>query len=1110
MRLRRLRRPRFRGTGPIATLSAALLAANALALAVPTAAHASTPSATGEFNYAEALQDSMLFYESQRSGPLPADNRVLWRGPSDLTDGADHGLDLTGGYHDAGDEVKFGLPEAYSMTALAWGAIDDKAGYQKAGQWQYVERNLRWGDDYIIKAHPSPHVFYGQVGDGSSDHSFWGGAEVNPEPRPSYAVTESCPGSDLVGQAAAAMAASSIVFKTDDPTYSATLLAQAKSLYEFADDYRGKYDACITGASGFYTSFSGYWDELVWGAIWLYKATGDTTYLTKAETYFANLNKANQTTTPEYAWTISWDDSSYASYILLAQITGQQQYIDDAERNLDWFTTGYNGQKVSYSPGGEAQVDVWGTARYAANEAFLALDFENWLKSQSLDPTRQATYHDFAVRQMNYILGDNPNKTSYEVGFTNSGTNTSWPQQIHNRTAHDSWDQSMSDPANTRHLDYGLLVGGPTSGDGFTDSRQNYQQTEGALDYNALFSGALAEMTTEYGGTPRANFPPTETPDGPEEFMQASPNQTGSNFIEIKAEVVNKSGWPARHLTNGSFRYYFTLDPGETASQLQLTSPYNQCNAPGPITQYSGSTYYVTISCAGDDVAPAGQSQFHREVQFRITFPAAHDYTKDWSYQDLVGLATNSTPINTSHIELYDGSTKVWGTAPGSTTTTPPGAPGTPAASAVTATGATLTWAASTAGTNPVAGYDVYSVAGSTSTKVASSTTTSAALTGLTPGTAYTFDVVARDSAGNQSAASPTVAVTTASATPPAAPTGLTVTAAGTTTVGLSWTASTAGTLPIASYTVYKAGSPATAVATATAPATTATVTGLTPGTAYQFYAVAKDTGGLTSPNSATVSATTTAATPPSAPAGLTVTATGSTTVGLSWNAATAGTSAIASYTVYKTGSPATAVATVTAPAVTATITGLTPSTAYQFYVVATDANGLSSAASASVSATTTAAPPASVSAQYETSVTTATTQSFQPMLNVVNNGTSAVPLSSVTVRYWFTSDGGSGTFATNCWYAVPGCANVTQSVVAVPAVTGADHYLQVGFTAAAGSLAPGASTGQIQNAVNKSDWSNFTQTNDYSFNAADTAWTANTNVTVYVNGALVWGTEPH
>jgi endoglucanase len=201
-------------------------------------------SATGEYNYAEALQDSMLCYESQRSGKLPSDNRVLWRGDSDLTDRADNGIDLTGGYHDAGDEIKFGLPMAYSMTTLAWGGIVNQAGYTRSGQLGYLLRDLRWGDDYIIRAHTAPHVFYGQVGD-ATDHNFWGPAEVNPSSRPSYAATESCPGSDLVGQSAAALAASSIVFQSSDASYAATLLTQARSLYEFADDYRGTYDACI-------------------------------------------------------------------------------------------------------------------------------------------------------------------------------------------------------------------------------------------------------------------------------------------------------------------------------------------------------------------------------------------------------------------------------------------------------------------------------------------------------------------------------------------------------------------------------------------------------------------------------------------------------------------------------------------------------------------------------------------------------------------------------------------------------------------------------------------------------------------------------------------------
>jgi endoglucanase len=995
------------------TVIVAAVSGLAAALLVPLATAGvadAAPVPTGEFNYAEALQDSMLFYESQRSGPLPADNRVLWRGPSDLTDGADHGIDLTGGYHDAGDEVKFGFPEAYSMTALAWGGIADKAGYQASGQWQYLERNLRWGDDYIIKAHPSAHVFYGQVGDGSSDHSFWGPAEVNPSPRASYAVTEACPGSDLTGEAAAALASSAIVFKTDDPTYSAKLITQAKSLYEFADDFRGKYDACITAASGFYTSFSGYWDELVWGALWLYEATGDATYLTKAENYYVNLPFAQQTTTHEYAWTINWDDKAYGDYVLLAEITGQQQYVQDAERNLDWFASSVGTAHVNYSPGGEAQVDVWGTARYAANAAFLALDFSHWLTSQSLDPARQQAYHDFAVRQINYDLGDNPNHESYEVGFTNGGKSTAWPQNIHNRPAHDSWDQSMTDPVSTRHLDYGLLVGGPTSGDGFTDDRGNYQQTEGALDYNALFSGDLAELVSEYGGTPRASFPPTETPDGPEEFMQAAPDQTSANFVEIKAQVVNKSGWPARPLTNGSFRYYFTLDPGETPSQVQLTSPFNQCTTPTKITQFSGSTYYVTVDCTGQNIAPAGQSQFHREVQFRLTFPAAHDYTKDWSFQGLAGLVNGSTPVTTSFIELYDGTTKLWGTAPGTQTATPPAAPSGLVATGVTQTSATLTWSAATAGTSPVTGYTVFTGAG---VQVGTSATTSFALTGLTAGTSNSYFVVATDSAGATSAASAKVTFTTLTGTPATPP-----------------------------------GKPGTPVASG-------------------------------------------------------VTASG---VTLTWGAAVAGTNPVAGYDVFAvSGANTTKVAS--SAGTTVAVTGLAPSATYVFDVVARDSTGVTSTPSATVTVTTVAGPASSLKAQYKNNDTLTTDTQARPGVTLVNTGSTAVPLAGVTVRYWFTSDGGATTFTAYCDYAAIGSGNVTEAVQPTT-LTGADHYLQLGFTTAAGSLAPGASLGDIQARFNKNDWSTLNQANDYSFGTG-TSYTDAPKVTVYVNGQLVWGTEP-
>ncbi|HEX6469909.1 MAG TPA: glycoside hydrolase family 9 protein [Streptosporangiaceae bacterium] len=724
------------------------------------------PAAAATFNYAEALQKAIWFYDAQRSGRLPADNRVSWRGDSGLNDGKDVGVDLTGGFYDAGDHVKFGLPMAFTMTMLAWGVDDYRAAYQNSGQLPFLLSNLRWGTDYLIKAHPSANVLYGQVGTGGTDHAWWGPAEVNPTARPAFKIDSSCGGSDLAGETAAAMAAASIAFRPTDASYADTLVTHAKQLYTFADTVRRKYSDCITDAAGFYNSFSGFNDELVWGAIWLYRATNDASYLTKAQTYYANLNTEQQTTTHSYKWTIAWDDKSFGCYVLLAKLTGQQQYIDDANRWLDYWTTGVNGQKIAYSPGGEAFLDVWGSLRYAANTAFVALDYGDWLRSSGTDTARATKYHDFAKRQIDYDLGDNPRGASYEVGF---GTNS--PHNVHHRTAHGSWANDLNTPTNSRHTIYGALVGGPKAADdSYADSRQDFQSNEVALDYNAGFTGALARLYSEFGGTPLASFPPTETPDGPEIFTQAAVNATGTNFTEIKAYVINHSAWPARALTNGSFRYYFTLDGTTTPSQLTLTSPFNQCSAPTGPTQFSGNVYYVTVSCAGTSVTPAGQSESRKEVQFRITSSGSWDPTNDWSYQD-VAKTPGATPVTVQNMELFAGSTKIWGNPPagdtggdGGADTTAPTRPGTLAASSVTASGAQLSWAPATDNVG-VTGYDVYREAGAVDPLAGTTTATSFTVSGLTAATAYTFYVVARDAAGNTSAPSATVSFTTASGT---------------------------------------------------------------------------------------------------------------------------------------------------------------------------------------------------------------------------------------------------------------------------------------------------------------------------------------------------------
>jgi hypothetical protein len=137
--------------------------------------------------------------------------------------------------------------------------------------------------------------------------------------------------------------------------------------------------------------------------------------------------------------------------------------------------------------------------------------------------------------------------------------------------------------------------------------------------------------------------------------------------------------------------------------------------------------------------------------------------------------------------------------------------------------------------------------------------------------------------------------------------------------------------------------------------------------------------------------------------------------------------------------------------------------------------------------------------------------------IQIINSGTTAVPLSQLTVRYWYTYDT-TPIVSQNpaCTYTLgPAgvtCANTTIStgtdfVQVTPARTNADFYFTFGFTTAAGSLAPGA-TAEIGPGFNKNDFSAFTQTNDYSYNAS-TTFTTTTKVTVYLGGALVYGVEP-
>src|SRR6266545_4441475 len=132
----------------------------------------------------------------------------------------------------------------------------------------------------------------------------------------------------------------------------------------------------------------------------------------------------------------------------------------------------------------------------------------------------------------------------------------------------------------------------------------------------------------------------------------------------------------------------------------------------------------------------------------------------------------------------------------------------------------------------------------------------------------------------------------------------------------------------------------------------------------------------------------------------------------------------------------------------------------------------------------------------------------IKPHFNIVNGGTTTVPLSELTIRYWYTNDG-SQPQVYDCDFASRGCSNISASFVSIPAVTGANTYLQLSFSAGAGSLTPGQQSGEIQARLHSQNWSNYTEGNDYSYDATKTSFADWTRVTLYRNGTLVWGAEP-
>jgi endoglucanase len=292
-------------------------------------------------------------------------------------------------------------------------------------------------------------------------------------------VTADKPGSDLVGETAAAMAAASMVFKKSDATYSETLLKQSKALFKFANEHRGTYVNAITDAKNFYNSWSGFGDELAWAAAWLYRATNDSMYKTEAEKLVTEFKLHGL---PKQ---FSWDDKSGGIQVLMAKITGEANYKADAEKFTDYLRS-----TAPKTPKGMVYLDQWGPARHAASAAFIAMA----AAEAGVKPEENRA---FAKKQIDYLLGDAGH--SFVVGVGKGS-----PERPHHRAsscpsmpAKCDW-QAMNNPGPNPQVLTGALVGGPDQSDNYTDKRDDYVHNEVAMDYNAGFQSAAAGLAQHH------------------------------------------------------------------------------------------------------------------------------------------------------------------------------------------------------------------------------------------------------------------------------------------------------------------------------------------------------------------------------------------------------------------------------------------------------------------------------------------------------------------------------------------------------------------------------------------------------------------------------------
>ncbi len=464
-----------------AALAAGLIAASAIAVPVPASfAQKEVPltAAAASDNYAKLLQYSLYFYDANMCGTQVSETTALdWRGDCHTGDEA------MGGFHDAGDHAMFGQPQGYTAATLGWAYYEFKDAFNKTGQGAHLQTITDYFCQFFrasTKLDGSGNVtnFCYQKGDGDEDHAYWGPPEKQSNNRRQFWTSNSA--SDIAADYAAALAINYLNFGNAED------LKYAKALYAFST----KYNSIATdGPNGFYKS-SSCQDEQAWAAGWLYLATKEDKYKNDCA------GKQQQ----YIGWVHGWENKGLGAAIVNAYITN------------DWGkVNSYIGGQCT-NPNAYFCMDKWGSARLNTTMQMCAMvatkhsnaDYSNWCKSQ-----------------MNYILGDNPARTCFVVGFADNSAKNPHHRAASGYNSYNELGNNTTSGPNAKVL-VGALVGGPSDAGGtYQDNINDYVCNEVAIDYNAGFVGAAAALYAKYGTGSTVNSIP-----GVKKIYNSSSNPT--------------------------------------------------------------------------------------------------------------------------------------------------------------------------------------------------------------------------------------------------------------------------------------------------------------------------------------------------------------------------------------------------------------------------------------------------------------------------------------------------------------------------------------------------------------------------------------------------------